>query len=243
MRPRTPLLRPDSYFARRTPDPVRGLILAVVVTLGSLVAIWLLGAVFMDRIDGTVAVDNPNRPPEGFCDDGTDGAFEEMDASAFDCDAPAQVDRDIDTILGDAMGQFYGAMLVGLPIVLLLAGALLHVGTALFDADGGFAETLTVAAWGFTPTLLVMPVSLAVLWVMMDPVTVTAASDPAAFRDPVMESLDRWRPVALALNAVGSLWGAAVWTFGLESARSVSRSEAAAVAGTMTLLFFVFGAF
>lgn len=242
MRPRTPLLRPDRYFARRTPDPVRGLILAVVVTLGFLVTIWMLGAVFMDRIDGTVAVDNPDRPPEAFCDDETGSAFEEMNGSAYDCDAPAQVDRDIDTILGDALSQFYGPVLVGLPIVLLLAAALLHVGTALFDANGGFAQTLTVTAWGFVPTLVLMPVSVAALWVLMDPVTLSSASDPAAFRDPVMASLERWRPVALALNAVGSLWGAAVWTFGLESARSVTRSQAATVAGTVTVLFLVFGA-
>ncbi|SFS01506.1 Yip1 domain-containing protein [Halomicrobium zhouii] len=242
MRPRTPLLRPDRYFAQRVPDPVRGLILAVVVTLGFLVTIWLLGAVFMDRIDGTVAVDNPDRPPEAFCDDGTGSTFEEMDASAFDCDAPAQVDRDVDTILSDALSQFYGPILVGLPIVLLLAAAMLHVGTALFDADGGFGQTLTVTAWGFVPTLVVMPVSILALWAMMDPVTVSPGGDPAAFRDPVMASLERWRPVAFALNAVGSLWGAVVWTFGLESARSVTRSRAAIVAGSVTALFLLFGA-
>lgn len=241
MGPRTPLCRPDEYFAQRDPDPVHGLILAVALTMGALAAVWGLGVIFADNVDGSVGVDNPNRPPEQFCDDGASETFEQVNASGFDCSAPAEVERDVDTIISDAVGQFYAPILVGLPLVLLFAGVVLHVGTAIVGGDGGFSGTLTVAAWGFAPMFVVMPVSLFLLWAMMDPVTVTPGTDPTVFRESVLGSLQQWRPFALGLNAVGSLWGAVIWTFGLESARSVSRSEAAVVAGTVTLLFLIGG--
>lgn len=57
----------------------------------------------------------------------------------------------------------------------------------------------------------------------------------------MLASVRQWRQYALTLNVAGSLWGAVVWTFGLASVRGDSRSDAATVAGVVTLLFLAVG--
>lgn len=240
MAPRTPLLRPDRYFAERDPDLARGLAVAALVTVAALALVAALGAVFTAKIDGTVMVDNPNRPPDAFCENGMNDTFAEMNAS-LDCSGPAEVERNIDPIISDALGQFYAVMAIGLPVVLLVGAVLLHVGTALADADGSFANTLAVTAWGFAPSLVTIPLGVAALWVLMDPVTVTPGTDPAVLQSTVLGSLDPWLPAALVLNLATSVWGVAIWTFGLERGRSVSRAGAAAVAVVVMGLFVLIG--
>lgn len=241
MAPRTPLLRPDRYFADRDPDLARGLVVAALFVVGTLAMIAVLGGIFTAKIDGTVMVDNPDRPPETFCDTGMNETFEETNVS-FDCDAPAAVERDIDVVIEQAMGQFYGPLLIGVPIVFVGAAALLHLGTAMANGRGSFGSTLTVTAWGFAPVLVTMPLSLAALWLTMDPVTISPGTDPAVLESTLLSQIQGWAPIALALNAAGSLWGAAIWTFGLEHARNVSRVGAAATAIVVTGLLLLGGA-
>jgi len=241
MAPRTPLLRPDRYFEAREPDAARGLVVAALVTIASVALVGGLGVVFTEKIDGTVVVDNPDRPSEAFCDSDANSMFTEMSAAAFDCDAPAEIERDIDPIIRDALGEFYLSMLVGIPLVVVVAGVVLHVGTALCGGRGGFGDTLAVTAWGLAPVLVTMPLGLAALWVLMDPVTITPETDPAVLERTVLGSLRPWLPVATALNVASTAWGAVVWTFGLERGRDVSRAQAATVAAVVAGLFLLVG--
>lgn len=241
MAPRTPLLRPDRYFRAREPDVARGLAVAVLVTIASVALVGGLGVVFTEKIDGTVMVDNPDRPSEAFCDSDPNSMFTEMSEAGFDCDAPAEIERDIDPIIRDALGGFYVSMLVGLPIVVVVVGVILHVGTALCDGRGGVGNTLAVTAWGFAPILVTMPLGLAALWFLMDPVTITPDTDPAVLERTVMGSLRPWLPVATVLNVASTAWGAVIWTFGLERGRDVSRAQAAAVAAVTAALFLLVG--
>ncbi|WP_424004861.1 YIP1 family protein (plasmid) [Haloarcula salina] len=241
MAPRTPLLRPDRYFRAREPDLARGLVVAALVTAASVALVGGLGVVFTEKIDGTVMVDNPNRPSEAFCDSDPNSMFTEMSEVGFDCDAPAEIERDIDPIIRDALGGFYGSMLVGLPIVLLVTAVILHVGTALCGGRGGFGNSFAVSAWGFAPVLVTMPLGLAALWVLMDPVTITPETAPAVLKRTVIGSLQPWLPVATALNVASTAWGAVIWTFGLQWGRDVSRAQAAAVAAVTAGLFLLVG--
>jgi len=240
MAPRTPLLRPDRYFAQRDPNLARGLAVAGLVTVAALALVAALGAVFTGKIDGTVMVDNPNRPPEAFCENGMNDTFSEMNTS-FDCSGHAEVERNIDPIIGDALGQFYGIMAIGMPVVLLVGAVLLHVGTALADGEGSFGDTFAVTAWGFAPSLVTMPLGVAALWFLMDPVTITPGTDPAVLESAILSSIGPWIPAALTLNLATSVWGVAIWTFGLERGRSVSRGAAAAVAIAVMGLFVLIG--
>ena len=241
MAPRTPLLRPDRYFAERDPSVARGVVLAVLFVAGTLAMMAVLGGIFTAKIDGTVMVDNPDRPSETFCDSGMNESFDEVNTT-FGCDEPPQIERNIDVIVDRAIGQFYGPLLVGLPIVFLGAAGLLHLGTAMANGRGPFASTMTVAAWGFAPVLVTMPLALAALWLTMDPVTISPGTDPSAFESTLLTQIQGWAPIAFAFNAAGSLWGAAIWTFGLEHARNVSRVGAAATAIVVTALFLLVGA-
>lgn len=241
MSPRTPLLRPDRYFKSREPDAARGLVVAALVTIASVALVAGLGVVFTEKIDGTVMIDNPDRPSEAFCDSDPNSMFTEMSEVSFDCDAPAEIERDIDPIIRDALGQFYLSMLVGLPIALLGTAVVLHVGTAVCGGRGGFGNSFAVTAWGFAPILVTMPLGLAALWLLMDPVTITPETAPAVLERTVLGSLRPWLPVATALNVASTAWGAVVWTFGLERGRDVSRAQAAAVAAVTASVFFLIG--
>lgn len=240
MAPRTPLLRPDRYFAARDPSAARGLIVAVLFVVGTLAMVAALGGIFTAKIDGTVTVDNPNRPSEQFCDGPLNESFDETNAS-FGCDEPAEIERNIDVIVDRAVGQFYGPLLIGLPVVFGVAAGLLHLGTALANGRGSFGATMTVTAWGFTPVLVTMPLALAALWLTMDPITISPGMDPSAFQSTLLAQIDDWAPIAFVFNAAGSLWGAAIWTFGLERARDVSRGAAATTALVVTGLVLLGG--
>ena len=234
MAPRTPLLRPDHYFNDREPAITRGLVVAVLVTLTAVALIAGIGIVFTEKIDGTVMVDNPDRPPEGFCETGGTSLPDGFDDSAFNCSAPAEIERNIDSLIDDALGGFYGVMLIGAPILLLVIAAAFHVATAAVGGEGSFGVTATVTAWGFAPTIVTTPLGLAALWVVMDPVTIAAGIEPAALEQTLLGSLSPWLPLATGLNLSSLLWGAIIWTFGLQAGRDVSRLQAGGIAAAVT---------
>lgn len=237
MSPRTPLVHPGRYFSDREPDRARGLVAAALFTAATAGLVFGVGAVFADRIDGTVTVDNPDRPPEAFCDSAGGNPFESTSVPGFDCSAPEKIERNVDAVLNDAVGQLLGPALVGAPVGLLVAAASLHAGTALAGGRGGFGATFTVTAWGFVPAVVAMPVSLALLWLTMDPVIVTPATDPETLRTTVTGSFDPHSPPLLAVNLAATAWSAVVWTAGLEHCRDVSRGGAGTVAVAVAGLF------
>jgi len=234
MAPRTPLLRPDRYFDDREPALTRGIVVAVLVTLTAVALIAGIGVVFTDKIDGIVMVDNPDRPPAGFCETGGTSLPDGFDDSAFNCSAPAEIERNIDSLIDDALGEFYWVMLIGVPILLVVVAAVLHVATAAVGGKGSFGVTATVTAWGFAPIIVTTPLGLAALWVVMDPVTITAGIEPAAVEQTLVGGLSPWLPLAIGLNLSSSLWGAIIWTFGLHAGRDVSRPQAGAIAAAVT---------
>ena len=159
------------------------------MTLAAIVPIAGVGAVFTAKVDGAVLVDTPERPPDTFCDGGTNETLEETNAS-FDCGAPAEIERDVERIVDRALGECYGLTAIGMPIVLLIAAGLLDAGTALANADGAFCETLSVTAWGSAPTVVMLPIALLVLWLLIEPVTVTPGTDPTLLRETILASFE-----------------------------------------------------
>ena len=242
MAPRTPLLRPNQYFDDREPDIARGIAVAVLVTLTAVALIGGVGVVFTEKIDGTVLVDNPDRPPEGFCETAGETPTAGFDDSGFNCSAPAEVERNIDALIDRALGEFYGVMLIGFPILLLVIAVVFHLATAAVGGEGSFGATATVTAWGFAPTLVTTPLGLIALWVLMDPVTVATGIEPDLLQQTLRESLDPWLPLAAGLNIGSLLWGAVIWTFGLHASRDVSRPQAGAIAATVTGLLLLVAA-
>lgn len=235
--PRTPLLRPDSYFDDRTATLGRGLAVAALLTLATLGLAVGLGAVFAVNIDGTVTVDNPAYPGDVFCDGDPSG-----DIEASGCDEPETVERDIDRLTWDAIGSIAGQLALGFPIVLLVVAGALHAGSALADGEGGFGRSLAVGAWGLVPAVLAGVVTIAVLAVTFDPITVSPGDGPERLRLLAMSQVEEIQLVGTVSGAIATVWGAVVWRFGLYHQRDVPGDAATAIAGIVGAVFLLLSA-
>jgi hypothetical protein len=238
MAPRTPLLRPDSYFAER--DRSLGRVLAAfgLVVCTGVAAVYGVGYVLVVHVDGTVTVDNPERPPEPFCDDDT--SLDVVDRSG--CDAPREVERNVDPLVWRAVEELAGQMLVGLLLVAGALTALLHGGSWLAGGTNGVTASVAVAVWGLVPLVVVAPASLLALWVVLDPVTVQAAGDPSPAFTALEEQLRAHQSIGTVSSVVGSVWSAAIWRFGLEHERDVDGAAAVGIAGVTALVLLAGGA-
>lgn len=194
---------------------------------------WVLAA----NLDGTVMVDNPDRPPDWVCEEDTNSeVFDDED-----CDAPREVERNVDTVLWDAIGELVGPAFLAYPLALAVLTLLLHGGAWLAGADHGVLPTFAVAAWGMVPTLVLLPVSLVALSVTLDPVTISPGMDPETAIDPLVEQIRTLEPYSGVVSAVAALWGGVVWRFGLLHEQGLADTDATVVAGLVALLTAVAG--
>lgn len=233
MAPRTPLLRPDRFFAERDVHGTRLAVVATALVLSALGTLWGVIWILTERFDGTVTVDNPERPSETFCRNAPESMAE-------GCDAPAEIERNIDAVLWEASGEFLVPVLIAFPIVLLVIGALLHVGSSMLGGDNGIAESFAVALWGLVPSVFSFVVMLALIALVVDPVTVTPDSTPSVLEERLRADLRpvmQWQPFVTGVTA---LWGGIIWRFGMEVERGLSRGEAIGLAGSVALLFWLF---
>lgn len=237
MSPRTPLLRPDRYFDERGVSLARGLAVVALVTAATVAGVYGIGWIFTERIDGTVAVDNPGRPPDAFCDNSA--ASEQMTSG---CDQPKEVERDVDDLLWKAVNSTAGEALLGLPFVWLFAGLVLHAGSSLAGGEGPAGNSWAVAAWGFVPGIAGIAAGLLVLSLTFEPMTVTPSTEPAALRRHVVGTLGALEAFGTVAGVVTTLWGAVVWRFGLKEGRNLDGAAATAVAGVAALLLLLLGA-
>ncbi|MEF8840641.1 MAG: YIP1 family protein [Haloarculaceae archaeon] len=233
MPPRTPLLRPDRYFAERESNFFRVMAVVGLLVAAGPAVVSGVGWVLAAHLDGTVLVDNPERPPDRVCDDDTG------DSSVFDgenCDAPREVERDVGAILWDAIDEIVGPAFLAYPLALVVLTLLLHAGAWLAGADHGFFPTFAVAAWGMVPTLLLIPVSLGLLSVMLDPVTVSPGDDPRTAIRPLLAQIRALEPYSAVLSAATAVWGGVIWRFGRVYEQGLPGTEATVVAGLVALL-------
>lgn len=237
MAPRTPLLHPDRFFAERPRHLGRiALVLGLVVFTG-LGTVYGIGYLLVTHVDGTVMVDNPERPPEVFCD----SDMESVPFDESDCDAPQQVERDVDSIIWDAIGELSGPMLGGILILLVGLTIVVHAGSWLAGGTNGVAESFAVTVWGLAPMVVVIPVSMVVVSVVLEPVTLSAAQDPSSAFAGLERQLRAHQWIGTVSTVVSSLWSAAIWRYGLEHERGVSGAAATAIAGAVALLVIIGG--
>jgi hypothetical protein len=238
MAPQTPLFRPDRYFTARDLHPGRVLLAVGLVLFGALGLVYGVGHLLTTNVDGTVLVDNPERPPETFCDGGVDPPGFDQDA----CDAPERVERNVDLIIDRVVGELAGLMLVGTVLVVVGLTLVIHVGSWLAGGANGPGASLSVAVWGLAPIVVTVPVSLVALSVALDPVTIAAADDPATAFAELEAQLRSFGWIGTVSSLVSGLWSAVIWKFGLEHRRDLTGSGATAVAGITALLFVLGGA-
>ena len=237
MSPRTPLLRPDRYFADRDPTiPRLGVVFLVLLAAGPAI-VYGVGWVLTANVDGTLLVDNPRRPPDWACEDPPSAGS----AFAESCDEPRQLERDVDAVLWAAVGEYVGPAFLGFPLAVLVLTGLLHGGVKLFEPGRGRVRSLTLAAWGTLPAVVVAPVALVGLAMAIDPVTVSPGDDPAAVLEAVRRGVEAAGPFTSATTVIAAVWGGVIWRFGLVHQHALDATEATLVAGVVALVTAAFG--
>lgn len=234
MPPSTPLVHPGRYFAERDVDARRVLVLVGLLALTGPAAVYGVTWIFTAHVDGTVMVDNPERPPDFVC---------ESDSEVFDksgCSQPREVERDPDAVIRSSMAELIWVSLAGGPIVWLLSGILLHAGSWLSSPENGAVESFGVAAWGLVPTIFGLLALLPVLFVLFDPVTMTPGSE-AAVLDAIRADVETFRPVAGVVTLATTAWGATVWRYGLEHERGLDGTRAWVLAGVVGAVVLLVG--
>ncbi|MFB6353874.1 MAG: YIP1 family protein [Halobacteriales archaeon] len=236
MAPYTPLLRPGRYFADREVDFFRVMVLVGLLVAAGPMTIYGVGWVVTDAVDGTLRVDNPARPPEAFCDE-DDGAF----ADEPGCNEPKQVERDVDALIWEAMGEFAGPGFIAYPLGLLVVTLLLHGGAGLYGTEQGWFPTFAVAAWGLIPAVLGVGVALVALALTVDPVTVAPGDDVGAALQPLEAQIRAVKPYRAFVTATTAAWGGYIWRAGLVEQQGLPAIEASIVAGVVAVLYAAVG--
>ena len=189
MSPRTPLIRPDRYFATHEAAVFRVLIILGVLTVAGPATVYGVGWILVDHIDGTVVIDNPYRPPAVLCD----GAIDSAGFDKADCDRPREIERNVDRLLWSAIDELLLPALVAFPIAWVLIGLFLHVGSVLATGEGGILPSFAVAAWGMLPTLVSLVVMLPVLALWLGSYTVLTNQAPEVALAPVRAQIEEIR--------------------------------------------------
>lgn len=229
MPPSTPLFRPGQFFAERDIAAERILTVVCLLVFSLPLGIWGVGQVLKARIDGTVMVENPNRPSESFCE----GAPASMDVG---CDAPAQIEQNVDAVLSEAINQLIGPALLGIVIVIVVVGGLLHFGSWLLGSENGATASFTVAIWGLVPSLFSLLFGIGLLFVLVDPITVTTETDPAVLTEQIQADLKPLQRLSPLITGITTLWSGIIWRFGLLHKRGLSPGEATGVAGSVAVI-------
>lgn len=232
MPPLTPLLRPDRFFAERDHDGRRVLAVVAAVTLVALGVFYGIGWIVTINVDGTVMVDNPDRPPDFVCDDDSDV----LDQSG--CDQPRLIEQNVDSQIWAAWHNSAAKLVIGIPLAWLVLGGLLHVGSALLGGKNGVFSSFAVAAWGLPPTLVSGIVITGVLIVTVDPITVTPTSQDKALRT-LQDPFRAVETIRVILTVVAAAWSGIIWRFGLKYERRVNGPAAWVVAGSVAALMAV----
>lgn len=224
MAPYTPLVRPRRYFASREVNFARVMAVVGILFFAGPLTIYGVGWVVTEHVDGTVQVDNPERPPESYC------------TNVGGCEEPKRVERDVDRVIWDAMDELLGPAFLTYPLLLGVLTLLIHGGVWLVGGERGWFPTLAVVAWGVVPSLAVVALSLIGLWLTFEPVAVSPGDDVGAALAPLETQAEAFRPFRTAGTVVAAVWAAVVWRAGLIERQGLPNTEASLLAGLVAAL-------
>lgn len=233
--PRTPLLRPNRYFAAHdgTPPLKHAAIAVLVVTVVTAAG----GALIIDQLaaalDVTVTVDNPAYPGDAFCgDDSASGA------TPSGCAEPKTVDRELGALVAEEFSWVPLVALLAVPLWWLLQATVLHLASALADGEGGFDGTLVVAGWGMAPGVL--RVVGVVAFLVLSVQSLSPPTDPQGAVQALQTAVAGAEPLSFGLAVLAAVWGGAIRTYGLADARDLSTWTAGWIVGILTVVGLLF---
>lgn len=219
------LLDPESFFEKHRPASTLPVAIALVVVLAvvAVAAVLLLGSMLAGAVEGTVTVDNPDRPPEPFCNgDGPSTAFD------GDCDEPETIERDAGALVSEATTEYVGYALV-MPFVMWILGGIVLFGAArLALGDPSIAGSFALAGWAALPELLRIVVGLAALQYVLTDLTITDLENAPAVLESALAPIE---PALAVATILVTLWQWHLLTGGLRVDADLSRAAAATATG------------
>lgn len=222
--PLAALLTPRRFFA----ESEYGDSLAAATLVVSVVAVLLtlsaaaIGQLFVDAIDATVTVDNPDRPPEPFCQEPV------LETHEADCEKPETIERDAGAILWDVWVDFLPWVFFGIYLVWLVVGTLLHVGAKLTDGEGSWSDSLAVFGWAMPAELLQAAAAIAFFAWLTAGERITATTEGELQRE--VETLVASIPDINPLVIVVAVWQIAIVAYGFREAHDIPVETAVVIA-------------
>lgn len=146
-RPISVLVQPLSAFDQPRTDLLIAVGIVLLVAAVHTGSLFVTAGIFTDTVDGTVMVENEDRPSDYVCSDSW--PFDRWGA----CNEPKRVQLD----LGDYAGKIIGNAALPAGFAIILAWLLLAWFVHLFSmvtGDYQYRETLAATAWAFVPLLL-----------------------------------------------------------------------------------------
>ncbi|WP_440989287.1 YIP1 family protein [Haloarchaeobius baliensis] len=219
------LLDPRAFFEEHgTASTLPVAALAVVgLAIALAVGVTILGGILAGAVDGTVMVDNPDRPPGPTCE-----VFGNDTPGVEGCDEPAEIERDAGSLVREAANGFLGTVIFA-PFLLWLAGGItVYLGGLLVGGDTSLAGSFSVAGWAAVPEFGRLVAGLVALQLALGDATITnLESAPEAVRTAIAP-IEPYLAVAAVLTAV---WQLHILSAGLSVEADVDRLAAAVVTG------------
>lgn len=225
------LLRPGAFFEERPPAstlPVAAglVVLASIATVGML---FLLGSMLAGTVDGTVTVDNPNRPPDFACDG-------DSTVEMSGCDEPKTIERDAGALVQEAVREFVGVAFVAPLLLWLLGTGTLYVAARVLGGSPSLAGSGALAGWAALPELFRIGAVLLTFRLALSDITVTDPEQAPAVIRAAIETID---PVLLVISLVVAGWQWWLLTGGMVHDADLSRGAAAVATGVPLLVAFL----
>ncbi|WIV67640.1 Yip1 family protein [Natrialbaceae archaeon AArc-T1-2] len=190
-----------------------------------------LGGLLADTTDATVTVDNPDRPPEWVCD----GPSPDVGDIDDGCDEPETIERDAGAMLREAAYDRTAHAFLGGLLLWPIAGTTLFITARLSGGDGGYLDTLGVAAWAVVPEFLRLVVALLGLRYALGRLELTGPVE--SYPDQLLAALASLETPLLPVTVVVFVWQWVILTAGLEETHGLSRTAAGVVVGVLLALW------
>ena len=232
--PRTPLLRPDSYFEAHDGSPpiAHAAVVVAVVTVAVAGGMAVLIDQFAAALDTTVTVDNPAYPGDSFCEDSM------LDNTPSGCDEPETVERNLGAMIADELSWLAPASVVLVPLWWLWQSAVLYGAGSAARGSGRFADVAAVAGWGMAPSLLRL---VAVLGFAVQRFqSVSVPSDPENAIAVLQSAISGIEIVGMVAVLIVAVWAGAIRVYGLAEAHDLQLSTAGVIVGVLTVIGILF---
>lgn len=225
---------PESWFRSRA-DGFNGPRALLIATLVALVLtaqvggfLWFLS----ERMTGTITRDNPDRPPDWVCD----GGASDTTRTPFGCAEPKEETVEVGRLFWNHASDQLFPLFIGVLLLWFLGGVAIHLLVGGLGSEGSLGQTLEVVAWSGVVELLTVGISVALLAVEAQSLTL-ATSDPQALLSAIRSLTSGALGLAARAVQVGGTFAQAYVLFaGLIAVHDVDRARVAMVAALVAIV-------